>query len=55
MRSLSRLEFAAFRDRLAGHLQRRGFGWDVIRATVRRCWDEARGEPAPADALDLIE
>ncbi len=55
MRSLSRLEFAAFRDRLAGHLQRRGFGWDVIRSTVRRCWDEARGDAAPADALDLIE
>ncbi len=43
MRSLERLEYDAFRSRLGSYLQRRGFGWDVCRATVERCWRE-RGE-----------
>lgn len=41
VRSLARLEEQAFRQRLSGLLQRRGFGWDVTRSTVDRCWLEA--------------
>jgi len=40
-RSLKRLEEQAYRNRLSAYLQRRGFGWDVIRATVERCWHES--------------
>lgn len=40
MRNLSTLPSDAFRSRLTGLLQRRGFGWDVTRATVERCWRE---------------
>jgi regulatory protein len=29
-----------FRDRLGAHLQRRGFGWETVRATVQRCLAE---------------
>ena len=43
LRSLAGLDFDAFRSRLGGYLQRRGFGWDVCRSTVERCWRE-RGE-----------
>ena len=38
LRSLAGLEYDAFRNRLGAYLQRRGFGWDVCRATVDRCW-----------------
>ena len=40
MRSLARLDQQTFRARLSGLLRRRGFGWDVIRRTVERCWSE---------------
>lgn len=43
-RSLGGRDYRAFRDRLGSHLQRRGFGWDVARATVERCWRESAGE-----------
>ena len=43
-RSLAALEYDAFRARLGGFLQRRGFGWDVARKTVDRCWSELGGE-----------
>ena len=43
LRSLAGLEHDVFRNRLGGYLQRRGFGWDVCRTTVERCWRE-RGE-----------
>lgn len=39
-RSLERLDESAFKHRLAAYLQRRGFSWDVIRATVERCQRE---------------
>jgi regulatory protein len=40
--SLATLEYDAFRSRLASQLQRRGFGWGVIRTTVERCWRESQ-------------
>lgn len=39
-RSLERLDESAYRHRLAAYLQRRGFSWEVIRATVERCLRE---------------
>ncbi len=44
-RSLDRVDEAAFRRRLTGFLQRRGFGWDAARRAVDRCW--ADDAPAP--------
>lgn len=38
LRSLAGLEYDAFRNRLGSYLQRRGFGWEVCRSTVERCW-----------------
>lgn len=46
---LSTLDYATFRNRLAGFLQRRGFGWDVTRTTIERCWNEQGGGDAEAD------
>lgn len=39
-RALDRLDEKTFRARLGLYLQRRGFSWDVARATVDRCWIE---------------
>ena len=55
MRSLSHVEYVEFRDRLATHLQRRGFGWDAIRATVDRCWREREGASDIDVAFDDFE
>lgn len=50
VRSLARLDYVAFRARLGGFLQRRGFGYGVARATVERCWRENGGaEPEEVD------
>jgi regulatory protein len=43
MRALKGLDYATFRNRLGTLLQRRGFGWDVARSTVERCWSESGG------------
>ncbi len=48
-RSLANADGRAFRDRLGAHLQRRGFAWETVRATVQRCLQE-RGS---ADAGDV--
>lgn len=50
LRAFSSLDYATFRNRLGGFLQRRGFGWDVARATVERCWCEL-GRGAHEDDL----
>jgi regulatory protein len=52
MRPLARLDRQAFRARLAGLLQRRGFGWEVTRRTVERCWAELGREGRPDDERD---
>ena len=41
LRMLSADEYQAFRERLGAQLRRRGFDWDVVRATVDRCWRES--------------
>jgi regulatory protein len=55
MRSMRELDYATFRNRLGTLLQRRGFGWDVARATVARCWSELEREPAADDLASGIE
>jgi regulatory protein len=50
-RALSSLDHRAFCNRMASLLQRRGFGWEVTRATVARCWAEL-GREAAEDDLD---
>jgi regulatory protein len=42
-RSLHGLEYPDFRNRLAGYLQRRGFGYDVIKPLVRELWQQHGG------------
>lgn len=54
---LADADYATFASRVGGLLQRRGFGWEVTRTTVARCWREFGGaETAAEDAADgLIE
>lgn len=47
-RSLAGVDPVAFRARLGGFLQRRGFGWSVTRDTVERCWRDLGRDPADA-------
>jgi regulatory protein len=53
VRSLAPTGDRAFAERLSGYLQRRGFGWDVVQRTVRRCADEAAG--AADDRAEAFE
>ena len=39
-RALKTLPYADFQRRLGDHLLRRGFGYEIARATVRRHWEE---------------
>ncbi len=43
-RSLDRADEAAFRRKLAGFLERRGFAWGAVRRAVDRCWQEATAQ-----------
>src|SRR5215204_235370 len=43
VRSLRGLEYADFRTRLSGYLVRRGFSYEVVRATVNDLWKRERG------------
>lgn len=49
--ALAKLTYADFQRRLGDHLLRRGFAYETARATVRRLWEEQRGE-TPAEELD---
>jgi len=53
-RTMRALDHATFRARLGGYLQRRGFGWDVVRDAVERCWAEMGGAP-DRDLATFIE
>lgn len=48
---LAGLGYETFRNRLAGLLQRRGFGWELVRRTIDRCWRETGG--VDDDELEL--
>lgn len=54
-RSLASLEYEAFRARLAGQLQRRGFAWETIRVTLDRCWNELHEDGTAAELAEYIE
>jgi regulatory protein len=43
-RNLPRHDYQSFRRRLGDHLERRGFGYGVINATVKRLWNELDNE-----------
>lgn len=49
LRSLHAVDYAEFRGRLAPFLQRRGFSYDAIKATIETLWRE-RGDVLPDDA-----
>lgn len=53
LRSLHSADQREFKQRLGGYLQRRGFGWSVVSATVDRCWSEA-GAQSGDDAPEAI-
>ena len=53
VRTLSGLDARAFRERLSAFLVRRGFDWEVARATAERCWRESGG--AENGAFEFIE
>ncbi len=44
MKALRGLEYARFRERLGSFLTRRGFGYDVARGVIERCWAELEEE-----------
>ena len=46
VRALRGLEYARFRERLGSFLTRRGFGYDVARGVIERCWAELEEEQA---------
>lgn len=48
-RRLGGLDYQVFRRRLVGFLQRRGFGYDVVKETVNRLWREAHGSGEGVD------
>ena len=43
-RTLSATDFAAFRQKLAGFLQRRGYAYNVIKPVIKQIWQEKTGE-----------
>ncbi len=51
LHALEGLDYDVFRRRLGGFLTRRGFGYDVVRRTLERCWSEmaagSQSEAAP--------
>lgn len=47
-RRLENLEHVVFHRRLCGFLQRRGFGYDIVKEVVERVWKESR-TPWPED------
>lgn len=49
-RGLRGLDYQQFRNRLAGYLQRRGFGYDVIRPVVNELWQQ-QGTAVPDDTV----
>lgn len=50
LRALRGLEYPRFRERLGGFLTRRGFGYDVARRTIERCWAELAGDRTATEA-----
>lgn len=51
-RKLKGLDWTKFRERLGGHLGRRGFGFDVIVPVSRRVWEETQDQVENFDKED---
>lgn len=51
-RVLASCDYRTFRDRLGSHLQRRGFGWEVARASVDRTWRESHEGTSTDESFD---
>lgn len=49
LRAVARAEYPEFRARLAQFLLRRGFSYEIARATVRQLWEETHGSQAADD------
>ena len=43
------MDYATFRNRLGGFLQRRGFGYEVVTRTVKTLWNEMKQEDTESD------
>lgn len=50
---LAHLDRQTFRRRLGGFLQRRGFGYGVIKSTVERLWQEYAGDNARGSSINF--
>lgn len=50
--SLAQADYQTFYTRMGGFLQRRGFGYGVARAAIRRLWAEAHDGAARTDQAD---
>ncbi len=51
-RGMTALDYPTFRTRLGAFLQRRGFGYGVVRETVRALWEETHGDRPDAEDED---
>jgi regulatory protein len=43
------IDYSAFRNKLGAFLQRRGFGYEVVKHAVKSLWDEVKPEDAESD------
>lgn len=48
-RTLQAQDYDTFRSKLGGFLQRRGFGYGIVRETVHQLWEELHGEQPDAE------
>ena len=55
LRALASADQRDFTLRMSGYLQRRGFGYGVTRAAVRRLWEASRAEHGERSSFDLDE
>jgi regulatory protein len=49
LRALTAADYETFRAKLTAFLQRRGFGYGIVRETVRALWEESRGTRPDAE------
>ncbi len=54
-RAFTSCDYRSFRDKLGSHLQRRGFGWEIARATVERCWRERELADGDGDGNEFFD
>ncbi|HJO83200.1 MAG: regulatory protein RecX [SAR202 cluster bacterium] len=52
-RRLTDADFDSFNRKLAGHLQRRGYGYAQTRQTVSALWDELHSDDDSSESVDI--